>query len=474
MDRQKEIMICDCTLLDAATHIELSFREKIELCRLIDRLGVSAIDLCEIRQKKIDRLLIKSICSAVQRAVIAVPVSLTDPGSVQMTWEALKEARKARLQVIAPVSSVQMEYLLHLKAAGLAAAVESRVSECRSLTEEVEFIASDATRSDPEFLRKIIMAAIKAGAKTITLCDTAGVLTPDETVLFLSGLFSDIPELADLTVGFHCSDELNLADACAFSAVSAGVGMLKTTSYRGNAISLSGIVKILNIKGVSLKAKCTVENEQIKRITNQVDQICNAEKNRAVAFHESFSTHDTDIVLSIHDSFETVIMAAEKLGFDLGVEDQQKVWNVFIRTVEKKETISLKELDAIIAAEAMQVPPAYHSIQYVINTGNTIGAMSHMKLMYHNQEIEGIASGDGAIDAAFNSIEIATGRHYELDDFQIQSVTEGREAMGETIVKLRHEGKLYSGRGISTDIVGAGIMAYINAVNKIVYEEEEA
>jgi 2-isopropylmalate synthase len=474
MDQQKEIMICDCTLLDATNHVELSFREKIELCRLIDRLGVSAIDLCEIMQKKIDRLLIKSICSAVQRAVIAVPVNLTDPDSVQLTWEALREARKARLQVVAPVSSVQMEYLLHLKATGLTAAVESRIKECKEHTDDIEFIAVDATRSDPEFLRKIIVSAVNAGAKTITFCDTAGVLTPEEAGLFLTDLFTDIPELKDMTIGFHCSDELNLADACAFAAVAAGAGMLKTTAYRGNAISLAGIVKILNIKGAMLKAKCSVENEQINRITGQVDIICNAEKHRMVPFPESLSAHDTDIVLSIHDSFETVIMATEKLGYDLGTDDQQKIWSVFCRTVEKKETISLKELDAIIAAEAMQVPPAYHSIQYVINTGNTIGAMSHMKLMFHNQEIEGIASGDGAIDAAFNSIEMATGRHYELDDFQIQSVTEGREAMGETIVKLRHEGKLYSGRGISTDIVGAGIMAYINAVNKIVYEEEEA
>jgi len=145
----------------------------------------------------------------------------------------------------------------------------------------------------------------------------------------------------------------------------------------------------------------------------------------------------------------------------------------FCRTAEKKETVSLKELDAIIAAEAMQVPPAYHDVRYVINTDNQIGAMARMKLMYHDQEIEGIASGDGVIDAAFNSVEQATGRHFELDDFQIRSVTEGREAMGETVVRLRWEGKLYSGRGISTDIVGAGIMAYINAVNKIVYEEEE-
>ncbi len=146
----------------------------------------------------------------------------------------------------------------------------------------------------------------------------------------------------------------------------------------------------------------------------------------------------------------------------------------FRTTPAKNGCITLKEPDAIIVAVAMQVPPAYHNVHYVITTGNEIGAMSRMRLMYRSEEIEGVATGDGAIDAAFNSIEKATGRHFELDDFQIQAVSEGREAMGETVVRLRWEGKLYSGRGISTDIVGAGIMAYMNAVNKIVYEEEEA
>ena len=98
--------------------------------------------------------------------------------------------------------------------------------------------------------------------------------------------------------------------------------------------------------------------------------------------------------------------------------------------------------------------------------------MSHMKLLLHGKPLEGISTGDGAIDAAFNSIEKATGRHFELDDFQIQSVTEGREAMGETIVRLRStDGRLYSGRGISTDIIGSSIRAYVSAVNKIIYEE---
>ena len=474
MNKQELIHVSDCSLLEADEHYELSFKEKIELCRLIDKLGVSSIDLCPIRQMKIDRLLIKSICSAVKNASIAVPVSLTDHNSVSDTWEALKEAANPRLQVVVPVSSVQMEYLLHLKPDAAVSLTENKIRECCGMTADVEFIAQDATRSDPSFLVRILSAVVHAGAKTITLCDTAGVMMPDELYAWLENLYRELPELRNVIVGLYCSGELNMADACAVSAIRAGVREIKATACAGKSVSLSNIIRILNVKGRSFGVYTRVGAEQIRRITGQVEMICHTSGRKISVPEQNIESSENDILLSVHDSIETVIHAAEKLGYDLNAEDQQKVWKYFCMTAEKKEHITLKELDAIIAAEAMQVPPAYHDIRYVINTGNQIGAMAHMRLMFHNDEIEGIASGDGAIDAAFNSIEQATGRHFELDDFQIRSVTEGREAMGETVVRLRWEGKLYSGRGISTDIVGAGIMAYINAVNKIVYEEEEA
>lgn len=473
MMNQEQIYISDCSLLEADEHYELSFKEKIELCRLIDKLGVSSIDLCPIRQKKIDRLLIKSICSAVKNASVAVPVSLTDDHSVINTWEALKEASKPRLQVVVPVSSVQMEYLLHMKPDNTIRQVESKIRECCELTEDVELIAQDATRSDPAFLVRMLSSAIQAGAKTITLCDTAGVMMPEELSVWLENLKQNLPEMKKIIIGLYCSGELNLADACAVSAIRAGVREIKATACSGKSVSLSNIIRILNVKGGSFGVYTRVGTEQIRRITGQVEMICHTSGRKTVSSEDTWNNPENDILLNVHDSMETVIRAAEKLGYDLNTEDQQKVWKYFCMTAEKKEHITLRELDAIIAAEAMQVPPAYHDIRYVINTGNQIGAMAHMKLLFHNEEIEGIASGDGAIDAAFNSVEQATGRHFELDDFQIRSVTEGREAMGETVVRLRWEGKLYSGRGISTDIVGAGIMAYINAVNKIVYEEEE-
>ena len=474
MNKQEIMYVSDCSLPEAENLFQLSFREKIELCRLIDKLGVSAIDLCPIRQKKIDRLLVKSICSAVRNAVIAVPVALNDEESIRITWEALQEAPKPRLQVAVPVSSVQMEYLLHMKADAMLRSLEQTICECRKLTDEVEFIAQDATRSDPVFLTKAISAAIEAGAGIVTLCDTAGVMMPDEISAWIEQLKSGLPQLNEVRLGFYCSGDLNMADASAVAAIRSGVREIKATTCSATAISLMNIVRILSIKGGSLGVFTRVGVEQIRRITDQVGMICHASGRKVISAAQEKDNQDADILLSVHDSIETVMHAAGRLGYDLNAEDQQKVYKCFCQTAEKKEHITLRELDAIIAAEAMQVPSAYHDVRYVISTGNQIGAMARMKLMLHNEEIEGIASGDGAIDAAFNSVEQATGRHFELDDFQIQSVTEGREAMGETVVRLRWEGKLYSGRGISTDIVGAGIMAYINAVNKIIYEEEEA
>ena len=134
----------------------------------------------------------------------------------------------------------------------------------------------------------------------------------------------------------------------------------------------------------------------------------------------------------------------------------------------------LEELDAIIASAALQVPPTYKLDTFVVTSGNTISSTAHIKLTKNDQPLEGVSIGDGPIDAAFVAIESITGCHYELDDFQLQAVTEGREAMGQTVVKLRSGGKVYSGKGISTDIVAAGILAYLSALNKIVYEEDEA
>jgi len=466
----KNIRISDVTMKQKTGEISLSFKEKIELAKLLDKLGVSVIELEGITSPKLDALRIKSIAMAVQGSAVAVPVQL-DRENVQQVWNALRVAKKPRLQVCAPVSSVQMEYLLHKKPEAMLTAVADTLKDCCALCGDVEFVADDATRSDPAFLYEAVRMAIRSGAKTVTVCDTAGAMLPNEFTAFLRELYANVPELNQVTLGVSCSDGLSMADSCAIAAVRYGAGEIKAAAYRLDTVSLPNVAKVLKAKGEFYNATCSLHTTVMSRITGQIARMCQTGRTKTSPYGYGFA-EDEGIYLTGHDDLNAVMNAASRLGYDLSEEDGAKVYEAFCAIAAKKEKVSAKELDVIVAAAAMQVPPTFVLDTYVITAGNTISSTAHLKLRKEKQVLEGVCIGDGPIDAAFLAIESITGRHYELDDFQIQAVTEGREAMGQTVVKLRSEGKVYSGRGISTDIVGASIHAYINALNKIVYEED--
>ena len=467
----KQIRISDVTMKQTGADISLSFREKIELSKLLDKLGVTVIELEPLVQTKIDALRIKSVAAAVKNSILAVPVAL-DSENVRLTWNALKEAKKPRLQVCALVSSVQMEYLFHKKPEAMIQAVCQTIADCCALCSDVEFVADDATRSDPAFLYEIIAAAIKAGAKTVTVCDTAGTMLPNEFTAFIRELYAGVPALNDVILGISCSDNLSMADSCAFGAIRYGAGEVKAAFYRLNMVSLPNVAKVLAAKGDFYNATCSVRTTEMKRITGQIARMCQTGRKKSSPFDNGVQDDDGSLYLTGHDDLGAVMKMALHLGYDLSEEDGAKVFEAFRAIAQKKDKVSAKELDAIVASAAMQVPPTYVMESYVVTSGNTISATAHLKLHKHSKVLEGVSIGDGPIDAAFLAVEQITGQHYELDDFQIQAVTEGREAMGQTVVKLRANGKVYSGRGISTDIVGASIQAYINALNKIVYEED--
>ena len=202
----------------------------------------------------------------------------------------------------------------------------------------------------------------------------------------------------------------------------------------------------------------------------QIDWIINGKHGQKSPFEHVTVDSAEDFVLSEHDDITEVSKAIAVLGYDLSQEDISNVYNEFKR-ISTRKTVTAKELDVIIASTALQVPMTYVLESYVINSGNVISATANITLKKNGETIRALANGDGPIDAAFLAVEQVIGHRYELDDFQIQAVTEGQEAMGSALVKLRSNGRLYSGKGISTDIIGASIRAYINALNKIVYGE---
>ena len=464
------IRISDITLKQKASEI-LSFKEKIELVKLVDKLHVDVIELTGIRQVKADSLFIKTVCQTVSESTICVEV-LPDQYNIDTTWKALQNAKKARLQISAPVSLVQMEYLNHKKPEAVVKDVVNAINYARTLTTDVEFKAVDATRAEKDFLYDIIRKAVDAGASTVTVCDTAGNMLAQEFGAFITGIKENV-DFKGSVLGVSCNDEMAMADACSVAAMISGSEEVKASIYSDGTASLKNIASILQKKGSEYDLVSNIRTVELKKICEQAARMFTDTRSKTSPFDTGVRDTVFERYFTINDGIETIIQETEKLGYDLLEEDQIRVYEEFKNVASKKDQVSEKEIDAIVASNALQVPSTYQIEDYIINCCNVFSASAHLRLRKNGVMKESVAIGDGPVDAAFLAIEQITGMHYELDDFQIRAVTEGREAMGETIVKLRSKGRIYSGRGLSTDIVGSSISAYVNALNKIVYEEAE-
>ena len=442
-----------------------SFKEKIEIARQLEKLGVNAIELPAIDNVKTDTLLIKTVASFVKNGVISVGAGYTAE-SLKNAVNSLATAVKPRIRVEVPVSTVGMEYTCHMKAPKMLETVTELIKVAKNHFDDVEFCAVDATRAEEDFLKDIIISAVGAGANTVTVSDNNAVMMPDDFGKFVAQIKSYIPENVSLSVS--AENKNGLAAANGVSALKNGANGIKT-DVTGNEICLETAGNIIKNCGAVNDFESGLKYTEMHRILKQIGWIIKSAKSETA----SVTVRDADesgIMLDKNDSKEAVQTAVLQLGYDLTEEDMVKVYEEFLRVAEKKN-VGAKELDAVVASVALQVPPTYKLVSYVINSGNIITATAQITVEKDGKEIQGICLGDGPIDAAFLAVEQIVGHHYELDDFQIQSVTEGKQALGSAIVKLRSNGKLYSGNGISTDILGAGVRAYINAVNKIVYEE---
>ena len=459
----KTVKITDATLLAASLSNDctLSYKEKVDICKALDMLRVDTICLAPIVNEKVDALFTKTVASVTPHVELSIPVGTTEK-SVEQAWDAVCKAPRPKLYVGLPVSIVQMEYIYHKKPQKMIEMITSLVSKCRSLCDRVEFAAEDATRAEFDFLCSAVDAAVNAGATTVTICDTAGTMMPDEFSVFIDMLHSHVPALDNVELGVRCSDEFHFAASCAITAVRSSAQAITVTLDGGIAPALESISTIIDHRGDYYDISCGLIGRMLRHTVDRLRS--GAQKQGA-----QDKKNGAGLVFDKNDDITAISKAIADLGYELSEEDCARVYESFSAAAEKKNVDS-RELEAIIAAVALQVPPTFKLVSFVINSGNKIRATSCVEIEKDGELLNGFSVGDGPIDASFHAIEQVVGCHYELDDFQIQAVTEGREAMGSALVKLRHNGTLYSGNGISTDIIGASIRAYVNAINKIAYE----
>ena len=466
--RMKKVKISDVTLREDGKSGFLSFKEKVSLAKKLDRLGVDIIETAKISNAKTDILFLHTIVPLLTKSIISCPVDLNEK-SIEQAATALSGAKNFRLKLSAPVSSVQMEYLCGKKPDAMAELIGELTKKCASLCADVEFAALDATRSEPEFLYNVIKTAISAGAGTITVCDSAGEMLPSEYEAFIADLYKNIPELSGVTLAAEASDKLDMGCACLVSGVGAGISEIKVSADGKNQTSLLSVARIFKARGDFFGAYTDLNYTELEHIVSGLGFF----KAQDITGGKAFDAEKGEsLVLTSKDDINTVSLAVKRLGYDLSEEDIKNVYTEFEKVARKKQ-VTERELEVIVASAALQTTPTYKLKSYTLNSGNLINASCVMTLLKENEELQEITVGDGPVDAAFQCIEKIVGRKFELDDFQIQSITEGKEAAGVTVIKLRSNGKLYSGKGISTDIVESSINAYINALNKICFEEAE-
>ena len=423
---------------------------------------MDVIEIPAVKSPREDKIIYKTIAQNIQNATLAIPVGFSSD-DVAVAWECIKDAKKPRLQIELPVSTIQMEYTYHVKQAKMLEKISALIKEAKATCSDVEFSALDATRADEDFLIAAVKEAESCGANMVTICDDAGASTPDD----IADLVSKVKEAVSIPVFVQVSDRISMAVASAFSAIKTGADGIKCAMAGKNALLTGEFSDAINACGTQIDAEIKLNNTKIHAsIEDMLSSISHDEYENNNSISEK-----KKILLDTDSTVAQVAQAAAVLGYELSDSDIGNVYKSIKNICEKKGAVGYKEFEAIIASSAMQAPSTYHFETYTTTSSNASSSMSQVTLKCDDEIICGVSNGDGPIDSVFRAIEQCIGHHYELDDFQVQSVTEGKEALGSALVRLRNNGKLYSGNGTSTDIVAASIRAYINALNKIVFEE---
>ena len=500
------IKIFDTTLRDGeqSPGCSMNLKEKIEMAKQLEKMKVDIIEAGFAISSPGDFISVKTIAETLKDCTVA-SLARTTVQDIDRAWEALTKAVSPRIHTFIATSPIHMEYKLLMTPDEVYERSVAMVKHAKSYCSDIEWSAEDATRSEPEFLAKVIEGVIKAGATTINLPDTVGYTTPDEYYEFLMKVQELAPSLAKVTLSSHCHNDLGLAIANSLAAIKAGATQIECTingigERAGNA-AMEELVMALHTRKDILNADTRIVTAEIMRSSSLLTRITGVKvqpnkaivgenafaheagihqhgvmKNKAtyeIMKPESIGLSKNNLVLGKHSGKHAFRDKVNQLGYDLPEDELDKMFEKFKVLADKKKSVYDRDIEAMLSKEAIQVPKTYTLASYVINSGNTITSTAVIKMIRDGKAIEKVSRGEGPIDASFKAIEKIVGIELNLEDYQIQSVTEGEDAQGDTYVKISDAaGNIYSGRGLSMDIIEASIHAYINAVNKMIYEQE--
>jgi 2-isopropylmalate synthase len=495
----RDISIFDTTLRDGeqAPGNTMTPDEKVRLARQLDVLGVDVIEAGFPAASEGDFRGVRDIAAAVQRPVVAA-LARCVPADVTLAGDALAGAARPRIHVFIATSDIHLEHKLRIDRERCLEAAAAAVRQARGYTDDVEFSAEDASRTDRDFLCRVVAAAIAAGATTINLPDTVGFAMPAEYAEMFRTVRARVPGADGVVFSCHCHDDLGLAVANSLAAIEAGAGQVECTvngigERAGNA-ALEEIVMASRVRPQALGFQCNVNSEEIYRTSRLLSHLTGAspQPNKAIVGRNAFAheagihqhgvlqkgityeimspetvgvPHST-LVLGKHSGRHALERRYHELGYDLDPAALERVYRGFTSLADRKRQILDEDLLALVHDGFHDAPERFQITHLHVVCG-TVAAAAEVRMTGPWAGERGArGTGDGPIAATFAAVSEIVGQPVEVANLALQSVTPGRDSLGQVSLQARVNGKSLSGHGASTDIVEACARALVNAMNK--------
>ncbi|MCQ2409037.1 MAG: 2-isopropylmalate synthase [Clostridia bacterium] len=501
----RKITIFDTTLRDGeqSPGCSMHLGEKLDIAEALDKLGVDVIEAGFPASSEGEFKAVKEIAGVVKRASVAVLCRCRED-DIDKGFDAIKDAVHPRLHIFIATSPVHLNHKLNITQDECIQIIDKYTRYAKKYTDDVQFSFEDASRTPIDFLAKCAQTAVNAGATTINIPDTTGFITPQEFSGMIVYLKKNVKGIDNVTISVHCHDDLGLAVANSLAAAVVGAGQIECTingigERAGNA-PLEEIAMGIKTRKEYYKLETGIDTKKIYRTSKLVSSIVGIKPsaNKAIigsnAFlHESgihqhgilqdkatyqimdpsdIGIPENALVIGKHSGRHAFKDLTVEMGYTLTDEQIDTLFPKFKELADRKKDVSRVDIETLLAGYTRRVIKRIYTLK-----DYEISAIKNQASATITLESEGKSqtekmTGDGPIDAGFKAILNITGDFFRLLDYQVHSITEGKDALGEAIVKLTNGKEIMTGKGISTDVMEASLIAYLDAINKLIQYEE--
>ncbi|MFN0195488.1 MAG: 2-isopropylmalate synthase [Planctomycetaceae bacterium] len=500
------IIIFDTTLRDGeqSPGCSMTAEEKMEIARALVELGVDIIEAGFPIASPGDFEAVRAIARQFGDRTTICGLARCRKEDIDRAWEALKEAEKSRIHVFLATSAIHRQYKLKMAKEEIVRTTIEMVKRAVDYCPNVEFSPEDAARTELDFLSEVVERAIEAGATTVNIPDTVGYATPSQYHQAISHLKRTVSNIDKAVISTHCHNDLGLAVANSLAAVEAGARQVECTinglgERAGNA-ALEEIVMALKTRQDYYHCQTRINTQKLYPTSRLVSQITGmkVQRNKAIVGQNAFaheagihqhgmlqerSTYEimrpedvgfigTNLVLGKHSGRHAFRDRLNALGYSLDDETFQMIFDDFITLADKKKDIYDADIMALIDNRLSGSVELWQLVSLHISGGSGAIPTATIQLKDEQGKVHCDASiGDGPVDAVFCALERITGQSARLEDYQVTSVSRGKEAQGEVNLDISSQGRTYHGKGLSTDIIEASALAYLKALNRLAADQ---